>query len=543
MNDADPALFKKHSTLQSYHVEATGFTYPAIRALYRDHPQADKLPKEPSTLPLLVYIHGLGGSASQFGPLLTLVINLGPSLCIDLPGCGASHLSPTDWEAYTQRALTELLKVVIEKHRDAANGQKVVLIGHSMGCSLSARLASDPVVTSWLGGVIALCPRITSPTPAQTANLRRLLMVPRPIFNLFRAWDQRGGLESASVKRFVGPEADLETRKLQLKFNQNSRTNTLVRMTRGLITRNVDGKLDGLADMSIWARISSPVLLIAGESDHLNPPSEAHDLARELRRAWGNADKSADTKGDTSGQDLQQARSVKTVILPKPAAHSLLFASQQCRIVSGLVQAFLSDHVDARLSLGWQLHYLSKEGKWDVKNLAKWQKISPVSEPIGGVFRAMKTMREVDESHNPATFCRNWSSRIKAVVDISHEAPVYDPSKLEEGGIEYQKFPTVSKLPPKAEEVQGFNDLIDRLRGSSSRQGIVGGPLIAVHCHYGFNRTGFFIVCYLVERMDWRLQDAIDEFEVKRAPGIKHGFFVDELSVRYCSGLNRSSTL
>jgi len=54
-----------------------------------------------------------------------------------------------------------------------------------------------------------------------------------------------------------------------------------------------------------------------------------------------------------------------------------------------------------------------------------------------------------------------------------------------------------------------------------------------VHCHYGFNRTGFFVVAYLVERMGWPLKAAIDEFERARPPGIRHGHFIDELWGRY----------
>lgn len=114
---------------------------------------------------------------------------------------------------------------------------------------------------------------------------------------------------------------------------------------------------------------------------------------------------------------------------------------------------------------------------------------------------------------------------------------------MAEGGIEYEKFPTVSKLPPKAEEVAGFNKVVDRLRKIETDDGDVSSHLIAVHCHYGFNRTGFFIVGYLVESMGWRLQDAIDEFETKRPPGIKHQHFIDELNVRYCSGLTKSTTM
>jgi hypothetical protein len=41
---------------------------------------------------------------------------------------------------------------------------------------------------------------------------------------------------------------------------------------------------------------------------------------------------------------------------------------------------------------------------------------------------------------------------------------------------------------------------------------------IAVHCHYGFNRTGFLIVAYLVEEEKWDVDRAIDEFAICRPP-------------------------
>lgn len=78
----DPGLLRKHSTYETY--DAAGFTYPSIRTVYHPHPQAAKLP----TLPLLVFIHGLGGSVAQFAPMLTSMINVGPCLAIDFPGCG-----------------------------------------------------------------------------------------------------------------------------------------------------------------------------------------------------------------------------------------------------------------------------------------------------------------------------------------------------------------------------------------------------------------------------------------------------------------------
>jgi hypothetical protein len=257
----------------------------------------------------------------------------------------------------------------------------------------------------------------------------------------------------------------------------------------------------------------------------------------------------------------------KLVILPSPASHAILYSPLTVRPVSSLIQNFLSSAVSHRLSLGWQLQHLTTEGKWDVKNLQKWTAVEPVSRPIANVFRAMKTLREADGTHTPRTFVHDWApdrnssgtgkdrrGAIVAVVDISHDSPVYDPAALEQGGIVYRKFPTVSKMPPTTDEVRHFIDLIDHLRtelhlllpvddddaaaaateGDADRLPSRLNPsTIAVHCHYGFNRTGFFLIAYLVERLGWPLGDAIEEFARRRPPGVRHPHFVDELWGRY----------
>ena len=69
------------------------------------------------------------------------MVNLASCLSIDLPGCGLSEFAPKDWDAYTTEALVELLGDIIEEYR--VENQGVVLIGHSMGGSLGALLASQ----------------------------------------------------------------------------------------------------------------------------------------------------------------------------------------------------------------------------------------------------------------------------------------------------------------------------------------------------------------------------------------------------------------
>ncbi|KAB5570159.1 alkaline phosphatase-like protein [Coniochaeta sp. 2T2.1] len=592
----DPALLKKHSEYKSY--TTSRFTYSGLRIFYRRHTQADQLPNTPP-LPLLVCLHGLGGSVAQFHPLLTSLTNISNCLAIDLPGCGASDFTETSWDAYKTDALVELLELIIEDYRDKAAGQGVVLIAHSMGCSLGAHLASKaaPHTTdlhNHVMGLVAICPESGPPTEQQVSFFRKLLWIPGPLFDLWRAWDRRGGPESASVRRFVGADADTEAKRLQHLYNNQSRTSVWRRMASGCLPVYENGvPKGGLPGKEVWAGLDIPVYLIGGELDNVTKPAEVGKIVEILKVGAAASDSEPEHQGivdaaapvdttdanasvgkaqsitDITEDDFTRDRRlnntdesqedpdpstpsepssevpplpqhpkkvVKFIILPAPATHALLYTPSTARVLAGLVSDFLASHVSGRLSLGWQLQYLSLEGKWDVKNLEKWKKVAPVSEPIAGVFRAMKTLRELDETHTPSVFVKNWGHVIKDIVDISHDSPVYDPRGLETGGVQYHKLPTVSKIPPTDVEVNVFIATVDRLREEQKKraqeQNWDKDYVIGVHCHYGFNRTGYFIVCYIIERCGYSVKDAIDAFAKARPNGIRHSHFLDNLHLR-----------
>jgi pimeloyl-ACP methyl ester carboxylesterase/protein-tyrosine phosphatase len=535
-----------------------------------------------------------------------------------------STFEPKAWEAYTSEALVHLLAVVIEAHRAAAEGQDIVLVGHSMGCSLTALLASPSsphahLLSQHVSGLIAICPQAEPPTEKQVKRLRLAASAPAIIFDLFRRWDRRGGMNSKSVLRMAGAGSGEETRKLQLRFNKQSRSPVWQRMALGMCPDYSTGlPRGGLPGKEVWGELKIPVFLLAGASDTVTPSFNVNRIGEFLGRdvtasqppsekaslpiaaapfnpepVLPNVPQREHQDSDVDAKDIPSSEDdtktiestsvstvdgslvsteghmtdgsittadgplisnpttptstnpsphprrlvVKTAIMPKPAAHSLLFAPATSRTIAGLIGTFLADHIDPRLSLVWQLKYLTTEGKWDVKNLAKWAAVPPVSDTIAGVFRAMKTLREVDEEHTPKVLVERYKGEIAAVIDISHDTPVYDPKGLQEGGIPYHKFPTVSKQPPEVTEVKEFIALVDKVR-AEGRPG-----LVAVHCHYGFNRTGFFLVSYLVEKLEYKVEDALQTFEAARSPGIRHSHFIDTLHVRYCQGLKRAPTL
>jgi pimeloyl-ACP methyl ester carboxylesterase/protein-tyrosine phosphatase len=569
----DSLILKNYSEVRSYVTPIA--VYKSIRTFYHPHPHSEKLP-DVDSLPLLVFIHGLGGSLVQFAPLLGSLVNVAPTFGIDLPGCGLSEFSPTSFNAYSIEALAALVKIAIETTCQQHGHKSVVIVAHSFGCPISALLTSknasaETALSLPVRGLVAICPKASRPTKGQAKIYRMIFAIPDFVLDASRWLDRRGGTESKSVTRFVGQDADIDLKRLQLRLNNQFLTPVLKRTVLGAIPRyDSDGNSHGgLPGEHIWKGINVPLLLISGEADVITKLEEVDLIISYLKGksqsslATGevpghkNRNDSIDhppivSRSDEGSFGMQTSTAeskshhdtvIKIVTFPAPATHALLYDHATYRTVAGLIEDFLSKHVSQHLSLGWQLQQMTTTGKWDVKNLEKWKRVIPVSGPIaGGLFRALKTLREQDEEHTPAVLVEKWRGKIYAVIDISHDRPIYNTQTLEKGGIQYHKFPTVSKVPPTPAEVKGFIALVERLRKEINCLDQAEKPAISCHCHYGYNRTGFFIISYLMEKENYQLQDAIDEFAQQKPPGIKHDHFLDTLFVRYCKGLRKAPT-
>lgn len=539
-SDADTSLLRKHS--QTISISVGEHFFPRIRVFYRSHPKASLLPP----LPLVVFLHGLGGQIQQFQLVIDYLVHFSHVLAIDLPGCGGSDFAPKDWDLYTTPVLASLVAQIIEKYRE--EHQQVVLVGHSMGCALGVTLISKGgLMDSKCAGFVAICPKASLSEKEQRAAAAAIRL-PGFLFDMFRAYDRLGGIQSKSVTRFVGKSASEVTRMLQLRFNNESKTPVLRRMVSGL----------QLPSAQKWTAIKNPILLIGATEDQVTPMAEIDMISswfeHELNKMASASISSEESLNSSNVCTGSRTSALKKYIIPD-AGHGVMYESPN--VLCGLLGEFLARHVDEVLSLGWQLLHL-KEDKWLLKNLEKWKRIQPVSprivktaQPMASAngsknpqqkfqspFRATKTLRQNDESgHNPVEFCKSWPD-VSDIIDISHEAPPYDPETFS-GDIKYHKYPTVSKIPPTLDEVAGFIKLVDSIRES---RGWDDNRVIACHCHYGFNRTGFFVCTYLIERLDFTVQEAIDAFKEARPPGIRHPHFVNELFERYCLGLMRAPT-
>lgn len=504
---ADCGVAAKHLAIESY-TTAAG-TYH-VRVVAVPHPlrayqlQQGLPPTQVDELPGVVLVHGLGGQSSQFEALLDVLGQCADVVAVDLPGFGNSH-PPLGCTIVDDRveaaplprvdtpALVELVHGVVKQHFAT---RPVVVVGHSMGTHIAVKLAATTDLD--IVALALLCPPEFKVQAVKHALVFGALASFPPLVELFRAKDRMGGLASPLVARQLWSGALVAQRARQLRWNLDVETTTVLAYAHGFAAAT-PGELERAGGKV------KQVLVITAAEDVVTAPRH----------------------GEAAAAMLQESGAAVRHVLVSSCGHNAMLC--QPEVTSGHVLKLLAA-IDPRLSPALTLQYkaLISGDKWGLKNEAKWEAVVAVSHPIVLKGRelcllAMKTPRENDEHHLPALLEASHPE-IHAVVNIGHDSPAYNPDGFRR--VHYYHLPLVSKIPPDERSVRVF---IDKVAGIVAR----GETKVVVHCHYGFNRTGFLVCCWLVEREGWSVEDAVEAFRQARAPGIKHQHFVDELYVRY----------
>ncbi|XP_063089271.1 mRNA-capping enzyme isoform X3 [Cavia porcellus] len=128
----------------------------------------------------------------------------------------------------------------------------------------------------------------------------------------------------------------------------------------------------------------------------------------------------------------------------------------------------------------------------------------------GGKFLPLKTMlgprydsQVAEENRFHPSMLSNYLKSLKVkmslLVDLTNTSRFYDRHDIEKEGIKYIKLQCKGHGEcPTTENTETFIRLCERFNERNPPE------LIGVHCTHGFNRTGFLICAFLVEKMDWR---------------------------------------
>ncbi|XP_053192941.1 mRNA-capping enzyme [Scomber japonicus] len=169
----------------------------------------------------------------------------------------------------------------------------------------------------------------------------------------------------------------------------------------------------------------------------------------------------------------------------------------------------------------------------------RWRNCPRRGQPVAGKFLPMKTMlgpryddQVAEENRFHPSMLSNYLKSLKVkmglLVDLTNTTRFYDRNDIEKEGIKYVKLQCKGhgECPSKETTVM-FIRLCEHFIEKNPTE------LIGVHCTHGFNRTGFLICAYLVEKMDWSVEAAVAAFSQARAPGIYKGDYLKELFRRY----------
>lgn len=111
---------------------------------------------------------------------------------------------------------------------------------------------------------------------------------------------------------------------------------------------------------------------------------------------------------------------------------------------------------------------------------------------------------------------------------MTNTSRFYNKGDVEKKGCRYVKLQCRGfSETPSLEQTQSFIEIVDEFTSNNPLE------IIGVHCTHGFNRTGFLIVSYLVEKHDMAVGAAIQMFAQARSPGIYKQEYITELYRRY----------
>lgn len=190
---------------------------------------------------VFVLVHGLGMGRDYFDSFAKTMTGLGPVVMIDLPGFGDSK------DPHRALSVTELAQVTGDIVKLIAPLAHTVLVGHSMGTQIVAKVAAQLPACA---GVVLIAPTIDSEHRSVSAQIWRFcldLWHESPIVLLRGGWEYL----HAGIQRILG---------------------TL----RSMLRDDIEGTV---------ARIVGPVLVLRGEHDPVCPRAWCQQVANSASRS------------------------------------------------------------------------------------------------------------------------------------------------------------------------------------------------------------------------------------------------------------------
>ncbi|XP_005182334.2 mRNA-capping enzyme [Musca domestica] len=156
------------------------------------------------------------------------------------------------------------------------------------------------------------------------------------------------------------------------------------------------------------------------------------------------------------------------------------------------------------------------------------EKFIAFKTPLSAAFDEQMPMECLFHPEMIFGYCKTLKLNLGLWIDLTNTKRFYDRGVVEAKGTQYVKLQCRGHgETPSPEQTQSFIEIVDNFINDRPFD------LIGVHCTHGFNRTGFLIASYLVERLDFSVEAALAMFSKIRPPGIYKQDYINELYRRY----------
>ena len=115
-------------------------------------------------------------------------------------------------------------------------------------------------------------------------------------------------------------------------------------------------------------------------------------------------------------------------------------------------------------------------------------------------------------------------SMVDVIIDLTATDRYYSPDDVP-FGVRYLKLKLAGRKTPSEEELRL---VLGEFSAAAARNHVA-----IIHCTHGLNRTGYIVVCALVELYSYSVSDAVDLFCSLRPPGLFREEYAEALRERY----------
>jgi 3-oxoadipate enol-lactonase len=247
----------QHTAMSSFHKTASGTCVHYIQS-------------GTETGPLILLLHGLGGSTRTFEPLLPFLPADYHIVNIDLEGFGKTALNKTQSTISVGRHVADLGDVIshLQRHSCTASNstQPIVLIGHSLGSIIAVQYAArHPKAVSGLG----------------------LLGVGKSAAHIPAARERMLGLAKRTRAEGIDVAADIaKSSNVPAGADSDSARNEVRAAVAASdaegYARTCEAMVSADHKDPDYSQITVPVVFVSGEDDIISPPARAEEIGKLL---------------------------------------------------------------------------------------------------------------------------------------------------------------------------------------------------------------------------------------------------------------------